>query len=69
MRREPVESSTISSVGYSQETSTLELEFLGGNVYRYFAVPVAIYAALMKAESKGSFFQQAIRTAYPCARL
>ena len=69
MQREAVESSTLSSVGYSQKTATLELEFHGGNVYQYFTVPVAIYAALMKADSKGAFFHRAIKAAYPCSRL
>lgn len=69
VQRERVESSTFSSVGYSPDTCTLELEFQGGNVYRYFTVPATIHAALMNADSKGVFFHQAIRATYPFTRV
>ena len=68
MLREPVESSTLASVGYSKQTSTLELEFKTGSVYRYFAVPASVIELLMKAESKGAFFHKSIKDSYPYAR-
>jgi hypothetical protein len=38
-------------------------------VYRYFAVPAAVRAALMDASSKGVFFNQHVRAKYPFARV
>lgn len=67
MRRKLVDSSTLTSVGYSKATSTLELEFTSGMVYQYFAVPAAVHEQLMKAESKGSFFNSSIKGAFAFA--
>lgn len=64
MKRVRVESSSIASVGYDEASRSLEVEFLHGAVYRYAEVPRAVYAALLAAESKGSFFNSAIRDAY-----
>lgn len=69
MERERVDSSGISSVGYSKESAVLELEFSSGKVYRYFAVPSSVHAELMKAESKGTFFNQRIKDVFPFARI
>ena len=65
MRRRPVSSSAISSVGYNPKEEVLELEFSGGGVYDYYGVPRKVYAALMSAESKGRFVSQQIRGQYP----
>lgn len=61
MRREPVTSSNLVSVGYDPETQTLEIEFKEGRVYQYYKVPVEIYQGLMAAGSKGSYFYSHIR--------
>jgi hypothetical protein len=65
VRREPVESSVIRSVGYERETSTMEVEFHTDKVYRYFAVPHSVYDGLVSAESVGAFFNQRVRDRYP----
>ena len=64
MRRSPVSSSAISSVGYDRKEKTLELEFSSGGVYDYYEVPPKVYAALMSAESKGRFISEEIRGRY-----
>ena len=69
MRRKAVESSVIRSVGYERETATLEVEFHSEKVYRYFAVPHAVYDGLMGAESVGAFFNQRVRDRYPEERV
>jgi hypothetical protein len=58
--RHPVESRALRSVGYDADTQTLELEFISGSVYRYFDVPEFTYRALLRARSKGQFFQISI---------
>lgn len=55
MRRETVFSEALLSVGYDADQRILEVEFAGG-VYRYFDVPLELYAGLMTSPSKGEFF-------------
>ncbi|WP_309103758.1 KTSC domain-containing protein [Microbacterium sp.] len=69
MRREPVESSAIASIGYAPEMAVLEIEFVGGGQYRYFAVPPSIHRALMDADSVGQAFITLIRDRYPTERI
>ena len=61
MNRELVRSSNLKSVGYDPSNSILEVEFHGGRIYHYFKVPLEIYDALMKASSKGTFFDRKIK--------
>lgn len=59
MRRVPVESSSIPSVGYDPQLRVLELEFRqSGDIYQYFDVPAEEYAAFLAAESKGTYLNQ-----------
>ena len=64
MRRTPVSSSSLDSVGFDPATNELEVEFRAGGVYRY-AVPRRIHQELMAADSLGAFFARRIRHAYP----
>lgn len=68
MQRKHVTSSAISSVGYDERSSVLEVEFQSGAVYDYFDVPPKIYRDLLKASSKGSFVSRRIRDRYPFVR-
>jgi hypothetical protein len=68
MRRKPVTSSMMRSVGYDPARSILEIEFRTGETYDYFAVPASTARALMSAESKGQFFHQSIDGVYPFAK-
>ena len=63
MERTPVQSSSVSSVGYDRDSSTLEIEFLNGSVYQYFGVPESIFNGLMNAPSKGTFLDQFVKKA------
>lgn len=65
MEREPVSSSNLASVGYDENTETLEIEFSSGSVYEYRNVPPGIFSELMGAGSLGSFFNREIRTSFP----
>ena len=68
MHRETVASSAISSVGYDESASMLEVEFESGDVYDYYNVPPKVYEDLLKASSKGRFVSQRIRDRYPFAK-
>jgi hypothetical protein len=61
MHRSDVTSSLMKSAGYDDSTRTLEIEFRHGGIYQYEQVPAALYAALLHACSKGSFFHQHIQ--------
>ncbi len=64
MKRKPVNSSNLASVGYEEENEILEIEFNHGGVYQYLDVPKEEYEALMDADSLGSYFFHNIRDGY-----
>jgi hypothetical protein len=68
MKRVPVSSSNIASVGYDDKTHTLEVEFHSGHVYQYFDVPRTIFDGLLSAGSVGQYFNQ-IKGIYRYARI
>jgi KTSC domain len=57
--RVAVLSSALKSVGY--RGGVLEIEVASGDVYRYLDVPRKVFIELMRAESKGAFFNERIR--------
>src|SRR4051812_9293988 len=65
IKRTPVESTALASVGYSKKLGALEIEFRNGAIYRYLEVDPAAYEALLKASSKARFYDQNIRHKYP----
>jgi KTSC domain len=67
MRRVPVGSTSLDSVGYEDEV--LEVRFNNGGVYRYFGVPARVHRELLRAESKGRFFNRVIRDGYRSVQL
>lgn len=69
MRREPVSSSNLLSVGYDPPSATLEIEFNSGGVYQYSGVPAHVYDALLRSGSLGRYFASQIRDVYPCVRV
>lgn len=65
----PVESSTLATVGYDLDGGLLQLEFRSRAVYRYFGVADAVHEALLRATSKGGYFNRAIRGHYRFVRV
>jgi hypothetical protein len=61
IKRHAVQSTALASVGYSRRLRALEIEFRNGAIYRYLAVPPAIYRDLMIAPSKARFYDENIR--------
>jgi hypothetical protein len=43
----------------------LRLQFRSGATYEYWHVPAAVHAELLKAASKGGYFNRAIRGRFP----
>ena len=69
MRAIPVESTSISTVAYDLAGKRLQLEFCRGAVYEYLDVPDAVHQSLLRAPSKGAFFNQTIRGRFPYRRV
>jgi KTSC domain len=66
--RTAVRSSLLASVEYSID-ATLDLQLCSGPIYRYFAVPQAVFDGLITAESKGIYFNRNIRNCFRYQRL
>ena len=59
-----VDSSNVESVGYDEDSSTLQVEFKNGGVYQYFDVPEDVYIQLRDASSVGEYLAAAIKGSY-----
>ena len=57
------------SVGYESKSRILEIEFQSGEVYQYLDVPDMVHEGLLRAESKGRYFNGEIRDAYAFVRV
>lgn len=69
MERIAVRSRDIAIVGYEPETSTLEIAFRIGGVYRYSGVPAEVYQGLLKAPSQGLYFDRHVKHQYPYRKI
>lgn len=56
MKRIPVQSDYLQSVGYAPCASVLEIEFADGRVCQYLDIPTSVFDALMASPTKTSFF-------------
>jgi hypothetical protein len=59
VRRRPVNSSSVRTVGWTD--GTLEIEYISGDVYQYYEVPQPTFAALLAAESIGAYVNEHIK--------
>src|SRR5947207_467427 len=55
-------SSLVQAATYQQEAAILEVALHGGAVYRYFGVPAQTYEELLRAQSKGPYFNGHVRS-------
>jgi hypothetical protein len=69
MRTTAVESITLATVAYDEASELLQLEFRSRAIYQYFGVPLAVHAALLGAQSKGSYFNRVIRGGFRYCRV
>jgi len=60
----PVDSSNIESVGYDIGSRELHVLFLANRSYVYSDVPREVYEELLRAPSKGSYLNRAIKGVY-----
>jgi hypothetical protein len=64
IRRVPIQSTALATVGYSKRLRALEIEFRNGAIYRYLDVAPDVYDALLNARSKARFYDDYIRHKY-----
>ncbi len=64
MNKASVTSSNVESVGYDEDSSTLEIEFKNGSTYQYFDVPENVFANLRDADSVGGYLAANIKGSY-----
>jgi hypothetical protein len=67
--KEKVESSMMDAVMYLPGKGELFIQFVGGAIYRYLEIGRDVYDTLMGAESKGEYFNGAIKGKYPTHRV
>lgn len=65
---QPIDSSLLQAAAHHAQSAILELAFRSGAVYCYFGVPSEIYHELLRAESKGKYFNSHIRNRFLCAK-
>ena len=61
IKRQPVKSRILRSVGYDDTTKILEIEFQSGLVYQYLIVPPKVYADLMHSSEIGKYYSEKVR--------
>jgi len=64
-----VRSSSLAQVAYDGRRAMLQVEFRDGTAYQYAGVPLWTYHELLRADSKGAYFNHHIRNRFPHAVL
>ncbi len=64
LKKIPVESEAVQSVGYEPRSRVLQVEFENSAIYHYMDVPESEYQALLQAESVGRFVTYRIKPSY-----
>ena len=68
----PIDSSCVESAGWEfegQGTGTLHIDFTDGTSYEYSNVSPLVYANLIRAVSKGWYFNKYIRNSFSFSRV
>jgi hypothetical protein len=69
MERKRVNSSKLRSVGYDEQTRTLEVEMSNGQVFQYVGVFPEVHRRFMAAPNPTSFFDDKIAEEYTAKRV
>lgn len=62
----PVRSTAIRAVGYDPTTQRMKIAFVAGHTYDFCRVPQSIFDGLLRAGSKGRYYDTYIRDRYHC---
>jgi len=61
-----VSSSAIRAIGYDASTRRMKITFTEGHTYDFCGVPEIVFKGLLRANSKGSYYNDHIRGRYQC---
>lgn len=61
-----VSSSAIAAIGYDESTMRMQIRFNGGHTYTFCRVPLNVFNGLLRASSKGSYYDTHIKGRYSC---
>lgn len=61
-----VSSSAISAVGYDPDTRRMKITFVQGHTYDFYRVPQYVFDGLLRAGSKGGYYNDHIKDRYQC---
>jgi hypothetical protein len=64
----PLKSSNIAACGYDAESKTLTVQFKNGATHSYADVSAEHHAAMVAADSPGSYFHANIRNAFKSSK-
>ncbi|HCF27552.1 MAG TPA: KTSC domain-containing protein [Cyanobacteria bacterium UBA11049] len=65
----PVDSSNVKAISYAADARVLQVDFLTGSRYRYFAVDRLVFDRFIIASSIGRFLNREIETVYEYCRI
>jgi hypothetical protein len=69
MNKMYINSGDLKSITYNEETSTLEVEYMNKEIFRYNSVPNDIYKNMLNASSKSRFFDDNIKNAFTSEKI
>lgn len=69
MEMHSVDSTSITAIGYDEDSQTLQVEFVRGASYQYFDVPLQIFEGMREASSAGQYLNQQLRGIYRYSRV
>ena len=69
MKRIPIQSDKLLSVGYDAELQVLEIEFSNHDVFQFVQVSTEVYAALINAPNLYAYFKTSIDTKFLCRKV
>jgi KTSC domain len=64
-----LDSSWLAATVYYDHLAVMQLTLRSGVVYCYLGVPAQTYYELLRAESKGKYFNSHIRNRFACAKM
>ena len=62
-------SSLLEAAAYQDQLALLQVAFRSGAVYHYLGVPAQTYQELLRAESKGGYFNSHIRNCFAYSKI
>jgi hypothetical protein len=61
-----VKSSAISAVGYDAQGHRMKITFVQGHTYDFCGVPQHVFDGLLRASSKGIYYNDYVKDRYQC---